>query len=71
MARNGVRFPATYADSKPMTVVALGLLPCLMLGWILFCVAEISSTYPDIVKRRGCRDGSCRISNDGDPSAAH
>ena len=45
-----------------MTVLALGLIPGLMIGWIAFCVAEISDTYPDIVTRRGCRGGACRVS---------
>jgi hypothetical protein len=53
-----------------MTVLALGLIPGLVLGWIAFCVAEISTTYPDIAKRRGCRGGACRITNKGDPRAA-
>jgi len=47
-----------------MTVLALGLIPGLMLGWIAFCVADISATYPDIVKRRGCRGGVCRATKD-------
>jgi hypothetical protein len=44
----------------PMTLVALGLIPGLMLGWIALCVAEISTNHPDIAKRRGCRGGACR-----------
>jgi hypothetical protein len=43
-----------------MTIVALGLIPGLLLGWIALCVAEISETYPDVAKRRGCRGGACR-----------
>jgi hypothetical protein len=43
-----------------MTLVALGLIPGLMLGWIALCVAEISTNHPDIAKRRGCRGGACR-----------
>jgi len=54
-----------------MTVLALGLIPGLLLGWIAFCVAEISETYPDIAARRGCRGGVCRVSKEGDPRAAH
>ncbi len=54
-----------------MMVLAVGLIPGLMLGWIAFCVAEISAAHPDIVKRRGCRGGSCRLSNERDPRAAH
>jgi len=54
-----------------MTVLALGLIPGLLLGWIAFCVAEISATYPDIAKRRGCRGGVCRVTNEGDPRAVH
>jgi hypothetical protein len=45
-----------------MMVVALGLLPGLMLGWIVFCIADISATHPEIVTRRGCRNGSCKLS---------
>ena len=45
-----------------MTVLALGLIPGLMIGWIAFCVADISATYPDIEKRRGCGGGACRVS---------
>ena len=47
-----------------MMVLALGLIPGLMLGWIAFCVADISATYPDIVTRRGGRGGVCRATKD-------
>jgi hypothetical protein len=47
-----------------MMVIALGLIPGLMLGWIAFCVAEISATHPEIAKRRGCRGGACRAAKD-------
>ncbi len=52
-----------------MTVLALGLIPGLLLGWIAFCVAEISAAHPEIAKRRGCRGGACRVVKD--PRAAH
>ncbi len=45
-----------------MTVVVLGLIPGLLLGWIALCVAEISAAHPEIAKGRGCRGGSCKLS---------
>ena len=45
-----------------MTILALGFIPGLLLGWIAFCVAEISSAHPEIAKRRGCRKGTCKLS---------
>jgi hypothetical protein len=45
-----------------MMVLALGLIPGIMLGWIVFCVADMSAAYPDIVSRRGCGGGACRVS---------
>jgi len=45
---------------KAMTVVVVGLIPGLLLGWIALCVAEISAAHPEIAKRRGCRGGACR-----------
>ena len=53
-----------------MTVIALGLIPGLLLGWIALCVAEISATYPELAKRRGCRNGACRRTATVDPHAA-
>jgi hypothetical protein len=44
-----------------MTVVVVGLLPGLLLGWIAFCVAEITEAHPELAKRRGCRGGTCRM----------
>ena len=45
-----------------MTIMALGLIPGLLLGWIALCVAEISAAHPEIAKRRGCRRGTCNLS---------
>lgn len=45
-----------------MTVLIIGLLPALLLGWIAFTVAEFSAAHPDVAKRRGCRGGVCRRS---------
>lgn len=45
-----------------MTVLIVGLLPALLLGWIAFTVAEFSDAHPDVAKRRGCRGGVCRRS---------
>jgi hypothetical protein len=45
-----------------MTIVALGFIPGLLLGWIAFCVADISAAHPEIAKRRGCRKGTCKLS---------
>ncbi len=45
-----------------MTILALGFIPGLLLGWIAFCVAEISTAHPELAKRRGCRNGSCKLS---------
>ena len=45
-----------------MTIMVLGFIPGLLLGWIAFCVAEISSAHPEIAKRRGCRKGTCKLS---------
>jgi hypothetical protein len=53
-----------------VTVIVLGLLPGLMLGWIALCVAEISATHPEIAKGEGCRGGACRLGKDADPRAA-
>jgi len=63
-ARSEAPSPRSRYDfgRKPMTVLALGLIPGLLLGWIAFRVADISATYPDIAARRGCRGGSCRVS---------
>ena len=49
-------------DLGTMTIMALGIIPGLLLGWIAFCVAEISATHPEIAKRRGCRKGTCKLS---------
>jgi hypothetical protein len=46
-----------------MTIVILGLLPGLLLGWIALCVSEISAAHPEIAKRQGCRGGACRLPN--------
>jgi hypothetical protein len=62
MARGCGGPPCRQLDmrTQTMTVIALGLIPGLMLGWIALCVAEISAEHPDIAKRRGCRGGACR-----------
>jgi hypothetical protein len=44
-----------------MTIMALGIIPGLLLGWIAFCVADISAAHPELTRRRGCRGGSCRL----------
>ena len=44
-----------------MTIMALAIIPGLLLGWIAFCVAEISTAYPEIARRRGCRKGTCKL----------
>jgi hypothetical protein len=46
--------------------LALGFIPGLLLGWIAFCVAEMSAAHPEIAKRRGCRKGTCKLT--GGPS---
>ena len=43
-----------------MTVVLIGLLPGLLLGWIALTVAEFTAAHPDVAKRQGCRGGTCR-----------
>jgi hypothetical protein len=45
-----------------LTVLVVGLIPGLLLGWIAFTVAEFSAAHPDVAKRRGCRGGACRRS---------
>lgn len=45
-----------------MTVLIVGLLPALLLGWIAFTVAEFSAAHPDVATRRGCHGGVCRRS---------
>jgi hypothetical protein len=45
-----------------MTVLALGLIPGLLLGWIALCVAEMTAAHPEITKRRGCCGGTCKLS---------
>jgi hypothetical protein len=49
-------------DPGIMTIMALGIIPGLLLGWIAFCVADITAAHPDIAKRRGCRGGTCKMS---------
>jgi hypothetical protein len=48
-------------DQETMTIMALGIVPGLLLGWIAFCVAEISAAHPEITRRRGCRSGTCKL----------
>jgi hypothetical protein len=50
------------ADQETMTVMALGFIPALLLGWIAYCVAEMSAAHPQMTRRRGCRNGSCKLS---------
>jgi hypothetical protein len=45
-----------------MTVLLIGLVPALLLGWIAITVAEFSAAHPDLAKRQGCRGGACRRS---------
>lgn len=45
-----------------MTIMALGIIPGLLLGWIAFCVAEMTAAHPEIATRRGCRKGTCNLS---------
>jgi len=54
----------TDLRTQAMMVIALGLIPGLLLGWIAFCVAEISAAHPEIAKRRGCRGGACRTAKE-------
>jgi len=49
-------------DQETMTIIALGIVPGLLLGWIAFCVAEISAAHPELTRRRGCRNGTCKLS---------
>jgi hypothetical protein len=55
------RHPSHSHRGRTMTVIALGLIPGLILGWIAMCVAEISEAHPQLSKRRGCRGGTCRM----------
>ena len=60
-----------------MTVVDLllpgllfGLIPGVMLGWIVFCLGEVSIAHPEIAEGRGCRGGACRAAKGEGPRAS-
>jgi len=45
-----------------MMIVALGLIPGLLLGWIVLTVTELTAEHPELAKGRGCHGGACRRS---------